>query len=45
MTLYKFRSWTNSPHIIIAVIFNIVHPKEGLRRRPKHVGLVNKQRI
>ena len=25
------------------VLFNAVHPEDGRRRRPKHVGVVNKQ--
>jgi hypothetical protein len=30
---------------LFIVLFNTVHPEDGRRRRPKHVGVVNKQRI
>jgi hypothetical protein len=48
ITFYKFRSWTDLPfthmqHFII--LFNTLHPEDSHRRRPKHVGVVNKQRI
>ena len=30
---------------LFIVLFNTVHPEDGHRRPPKHVGVVNKQRI
>jgi hypothetical protein len=30
---------------LFIVLFNAVHPQDGRRRRPKHVGVINKQRI
>ena len=31
--------------LLFVLLFNTVHPEDGLRRRPKHVGVVSKQRI
>ena len=41
--LTTHRSCTDWPHKTFIVFFDIVHPKDGRRRRPKHVGVVNKQ--
>ena len=43
ITFYILRSWTNLPQNPFIVLFDTVHPKDGLRRRPKPVGVVNKQ--
>ena len=45
MTFYKFRSWADSPYTTFIVLFNTVDPEDGRKRRAKHVGVIEIQRI
>ena len=38
-------SCKDSPQTTFIVLFNTLHPEDARRRRPKHVGVVSKQRI